>query len=243
GGSPWSAPARRATPRSTTTAGSAPPPPRAASITREGAPRGRLGRARPRRARPGGRDPGRPERERLGAGGGAGRFRRGHGPGAGTAGARLARGRAADPGLRLRAHPGPAAPGARLLLTQSDATAEQAAAVTGELRRIVAGMRLAQLHEPDEHPAQLVSKQLAAIAGGAQTLEGIAKAGVVLAQQFTQRGAAIVLQGIGPASGTLRIVAVSTAADSRLQGLVLPPAAPAVRAVTSGVPVVPRGAE
>src|SRR5439155_1747646 len=161
---------------------------------REGAPRGRLGRARPRRARPGGRDPGRPEREWLGAGGGAGRFRRGHGPGAGTAGARLARGRAADPGLRLRAYPGPAAPGAR-------------------------------------------------IAGGAQTLEGIAKAGVVLAQQFTQRGAVIVLQGIGPTSGTLRIVAVSTAADSRLQGLVLPPAAPAVRAVTSGVPVVSRGAE
>src|SRR5207244_11037144 len=88
----------------------------------------------------------------------------------------------------------------------------------------------------DEHPAQLVSKQLAAIAGGAQTLEGIAKAGVVLAQQFTQRGAAIVLQAIGPASGTLRIVAVSTAADSRLQGLVLPPAAPAGRAVTSGAP-------
>ena len=133
--------------------------------------------------------------------------------------------------------------GAGLLLPQSDATAEQAAAVTEELRRIVAGMRLARLHEPDEHPAQLVSKQLAAIAGGAQTLEGIAKAGVVLAQQFTQRGAAIVLQGTGPASGTLRIVAVSTAADSRLQGLVLPPAAPAVRAVTSGVPVVSRGAE
>src|SRR5207244_1444292 len=108
-----STPARRASPWSTSTTGSAPPPPRAASITRERAPRGRLGRARPRRARPGGRDPGRPERERLGAGGGAGRFCRGHGPGAGTAGARLARGRAADSGLRLRAHPGPAAPGAR----------------------------------------------------------------------------------------------------------------------------------
>ena len=50
--------------------------------------------------------------------------------------------------------------GAGLLLAQSDATAQQAAAVTEELRRIVAGMRLAQLHEPDEHPAQLVSKQL-----------------------------------------------------------------------------------
>src|SRR6266487_4671121 len=118
-----------------------------------------------------------------------------------------------------------------------------AAPVTEELRRVVAGMRLAGSHEAGEHPAQLVSKQLAAIAGGGQTLEGIAKAGVVLAQHFTQRGVAIVLQGIGPASGTLRIVAVSTAADSRLQGLVLPAAAPAARAITSGVPVVSRGAE
>src|SRR5204862_7561210 len=133
--------------------------------------------------------------------------------------------------------------GAGLLLPQPDATPHKAAAVTEELRRIVAGMRLARLHEPGEQPAQLVSKQLAAIAGGGQTLEGIAKAGVVLAQQFTQRGVAIVLQGIGPASGTLRIVAVSTAADSRLGGVVLPAAAPAVRTLTSGVPVVSRGAE
>jgi diguanylate cyclase (GGDEF)-like protein len=133
--------------------------------------------------------------------------------------------------------------GAGLLLSQPDATPENAAAVTEELRRIVASMRLARLHEPAGHPAQLVSKQLAAMAGGGQTLEGIAKAGVVLAQQFTQRGAVIVLQSIGPASGTLRIVAVSTAADSRLQGLVLPPGAPVVRAITSGLPVVSRGAE
>src|SRR5439155_1611720 len=127
--------------------------------------------------------------------------------------------------------------GAGLLLSQPDATPENAAAVTEELRRVVAGMRLARQQEPGEHSAQLVSKQLAAIAGSAQTLEGIAKAGVVLAQQFTHRGAAIVLQGLGPASGTLRIVAVSTAADSRLQGLVLPSAAPAVRAVACGVPL------
>jgi len=133
--------------------------------------------------------------------------------------------------------------GAGLLLPQADTTPERAALVTEELRRVVAGMRLAGSHEAGEHPAQLVSKQLAAIAGGAQTLEGIAKAGVELAQQLTQRGAAIVLQSIGPASGTLRIVAVSTAADSRLQGLVLPAAAPAARAITSGVPVVSRGAE
>ncbi len=133
--------------------------------------------------------------------------------------------------------------GAGLLLPPPDVPPEKAAAVTEELRRIVAGMRLARSHESAEHPAQLVSKQLAAIAGSAQTLEGIAKAGVLLAQQFTQRGAVIVLQGIGPATGTLRVVAVSTAADSRLQALLLPSTAPVVRAVTSGVPVVSRGAE
>src|SRR5439155_1591171 len=188
-----STPAPPASPSSTSTTGAAPPPPRAASITREGAPRGHLGRARPRRARPGRRDPGRPEREPLGAGRGAGRLSRGDRVGAGTAGAGVAGRGAARPAVRFRAYPGPAAPGAR--------------------------------------------------GSGGLGLEGIAKAGVVLAQQFTQRGAAIVLQGIGPASGTLRIVAVSTAADSRLQGLVLPPAAPAVRATTSAVPVVSRGAE
>src|SRR4029077_7192322 len=45
--------------------------------------------------------------------------------------------------------------GAGLLLSQSDATAEQAAAVTEELRRIVAGMRLAQPHHPAGPPAQV----------------------------------------------------------------------------------------
>src|SRR3989475_5127699 len=126
--------------------------------------------------------------------------------------------------------------GAGLLLPPPEATPEKAAAVTEELRRIVAGMRLARAHESGEHPAQLGSKQLAAIAGSAQTLEGIAKAGVLLAQQFTQRGAVIVLQGIGPGSGTLRVVAGSTAADNRLHGLVLPSAAPAGPAIASGGP-------
>ncbi|PYP93251.1 MAG: hypothetical protein DMD34_12515 [Gemmatimonadetes bacterium] len=133
--------------------------------------------------------------------------------------------------------------GAGLLLPQPDAAPASVAAVTEELRRIVASMRVAPIHASGDHPAQRVSKQLAAIAGSAQTLEGIAKAGVVLAQQFTQRGAAIVLQGVGANTGTLRIVAVSTAADSRLHGLVLSAGAPAVRAITAGVPVVTRGAE
>ncbi|HYT04456.1 MAG TPA: GGDEF domain-containing protein [Gemmatimonadales bacterium] len=133
--------------------------------------------------------------------------------------------------------------GAALLLAQPDADAPLAESVGDELRRLVAGMRLAQVQEEGERPTELVPKQLAAIAGGAQTLEGIAKAGVTLAQQLAQRGAAIVLPGSGPAAGEHRVVALSTAADSRLAGLTLPPDAPVVRAISAGVPVVSRGAE
>jgi len=133
--------------------------------------------------------------------------------------------------------------GAGLLLDQPDAAPQLAEAVVDELRRLVASMRLAQLQEPTEHPGQLVAKQLAAIASGAKTLEGIAKAGVELAQQFSQRGAAIVLHGVGPAAGGARVVAVSTAADGRIAGLTLPADAPVLRAVQSGVPVVTQGGE
>src|ERR1700747_2006413 len=62
---------------------------------------------------------------------------------------------------------------------------------TTELRRLVASMHLLGREQSADQPAQLVPKQLAAIAGGAQTLEGIAKAGVTLAQQLTERGFAI----------------------------------------------------
>ncbi len=133
--------------------------------------------------------------------------------------------------------------GAGLLLAQPDATPQIAEVVTDELRRLVAGIRLAQLHEPGEQPGQLVAKQLAAIAAGAQTLEGIAKAGVELAQQFSQRGVAIVLHGVGTAAAGPRVVAVSRAADSRLAGLTLTLDAPATRAIVSGVPVVAHGSE
>src|SRR2546429_5030604 len=91
--------------------------------------------------------------------------------------------------------------GAGLLLPSSDAGPREAGAVADELRRLVAGMRLAHLHEPGEQPGQVVSRQLAALAGGALTLEGIAKAGVELAHQVAQRGAAIVLPATGAASG------------------------------------------
>src|SRR5213078_1843042 len=42
--------------------------------------------------------------------------------------------------------------GAGLLLPPSDAGPREAGAVADELRRLVAGMRLAQLHEPGEQP-------------------------------------------------------------------------------------------
>lgn len=129
--------------------------------------------------------------------------------------------------------------GAGLLLSQTGAEAELTAAVAEELRRLVAGMRLA---EPDGRTerADSVAKQLALIAAGAQTLEGVAKAGVELAQQFAARGAAIVLRGPGEAPG-IRVIAVSSTADKRLSGLSVPDGAPASRAIHAAVQVVHQG--
>jgi len=88
----------------------------------------------------------------------------------------------------------------------------------------------------------LVSRQLAALAGGALTLDGIAKAGVEVAHQVAQRGAAIVLPAGGAASGG-RVVALSAGADGRLEKAPIPPDAPVMRAIHSGVPVASQGAE
>ncbi|HEU5321132.1 MAG TPA: diguanylate cyclase, partial [Methylomirabilota bacterium] len=133
--------------------------------------------------------------------------------------------------------------GAGLLLAQPDAAPALAEAVVEELRRLVATMRLAEPHEPGEAPGQLVARELAKIAGGAKTLDGIAKAGVEVAQQFAQRGAAVVLPGVGAAAGAARVVAVSSAADSRLAGVTLPAGAAALRALQLAVPVATQGAE
>jgi diguanylate cyclase (GGDEF)-like protein len=129
--------------------------------------------------------------------------------------------------------------GAGVLLAAREPEPQVAAAVD-ELRRLVAGMRLA---EPDLPEAQshLVARQLALVASGAQTLEGIARAAAELAQQLSQRGAVVVLREGGGDGG--EVIAVSTAADRRLAGLRLKPEAPAVRAVQTGLPVVSRGAE
>jgi len=133
--------------------------------------------------------------------------------------------------------------GAGLLLPPEDGATPVTERATDELRRLVASMRLVGQHQTADQPAQFVAKQLAAMAGGAQTLEGIAKAGVMLAQQLTERGAAIILQGLGSASAESRVVAVSKLADGRLDGLTLTADAPALRAIAARVPVASLGSE
>jgi diguanylate cyclase (GGDEF)-like protein len=141
--------------------------------------------------------------------------------------------------------------GAGLLLQEADPAAQVTEALVDELRRLVATMRLADEHQPSEQQGQLVAKRLADMAAGARTLEGVAKAAVELAQQFSQRGAAVVLPGSGSGGGgggggpaaAARVVAVSTAADSRLAGVALPADAPALRPLQTGIPVATHGAE
>ncbi len=134
--------------------------------------------------------------------------------------------------------------GAGLLLAQQEAAPGLPATVTDELRRLVASMRLAQLHEAGEQPGPLVARRLAAIAAGTTTLDGIAKAGVELAQQLARRGVAIVLSGVGVApGGAARVVALSGGVDPRLLQLPLTGNAPVLRAIQSGVPVATQGAD
>ncbi|HEX9670084.1 MAG TPA: GGDEF domain-containing protein [Thermoanaerobaculia bacterium] len=128
--------------------------------------------------------------------------------------------------------------GAGVLLGEGHA-AQQAA--VDDLRRLVAGMRLAERDVLDA-PAQLVARQLAvALSGaGAQTLEAVARAAAELAEQLSQRGAAIVLPQTG---GGAQVIAISPGADKRLAGLVLQPVAPAARAIEQGLPVVTQAGE
>jgi diguanylate cyclase (GGDEF)-like protein len=110
--------------------------------------------------------------------------------------------------------------------------------VAAALRRFVAGMRLAE-EQAATPRARILAARLSRIAGGAQTLAGIARAGVELAEQITQRGAALVLATEDGA----RVLVVSKAADRRLAGQVLSSEAPVVRTITTGVPIVTRGGE
>src|SRR5256884_3478442 len=126
--------------------------------------------------------------------------------------------------------------GAGLLLPRGDGGPQVAAAAAAELRRLVASMRLAQRHEPGEQPEQVVSRQLAALAGGALTLEGIAKAGVELAHQVAQRAAAIVLPAAGARSGG-RVVALSAGPGRGPPQPAGAPPAPGMAGGSSGGPL------
>jgi len=130
--------------------------------------------------------------------------------------------------------------GAGLVLGQTDASPELAESVGDDLRRLVAAMRLAELETVADW-GPLVAKQLALIAAGAQTLEGVARAGAELAQQLTQHGAVLLIQD--QASHEVEVLATSTVADRRLEGVVLRPDAPAVRAIESSLPVISSGPE
>jgi diguanylate cyclase (GGDEF)-like protein len=122
--------------------------------------------------------------------------------------------------------------GAGLLLPPDDAE-DRLVGVVEDLRRLIAGMRAAESRTP-EGQGQIVAQQLALGAAGAQTLEGIARAGAELAQQSAQRAAVIVVREDD--AGV--VIAVSSTADKRLAGLRLQPEAPVARAMQTGVPLV-----
>jgi diguanylate cyclase (GGDEF)-like protein len=128
--------------------------------------------------------------------------------------------------------------GAGLLLRGADHPEPVTDAAAAALRRFVAGMRLAE-EQAAAPRARILAARLSRIAGGTQTLEGIARAGAELAEQISQRGAAVVLA----AEESARVLVVSKTADRRLAGLVLSAEAPVVRTITTGVPIVTRGAE
>jgi diguanylate cyclase (GGDEF)-like protein len=128
--------------------------------------------------------------------------------------------------------------GAGLLLGGTDHAEAVTDAVAAALRRFVAGMRLAE-EQAAAPRARILAGRLSRIAGGVQTLEGIARAGAELAEQITQRGAALVLA----ADDSARVLVVSKAADRRLAGVALSSEAPVVRAIATGVPIVTRGGE
>jgi diguanylate cyclase (GGDEF)-like protein len=130
--------------------------------------------------------------------------------------------------------------GAGLLLVGQDPNSGATDAAARELRRLVAAMRLTEA-DAEGPRAQILARRLARVAGGAQTLEGIARAGVELAEQLAVRGAALVLAG--PLDGETRVLVVSSTADRRLTGLALRAEAPVARAIAAGVPVVARGGE
>jgi len=130
--------------------------------------------------------------------------------------------------------------GAGVLLADPDRSRAIADATALELRRFVAGMRLTEDQAAASRGgARVLAARLSRIASGAQTLEGIGRAGVELAEQLAQRRAALVL-----ATGdSARVLVVSGAADRRLVGQALATESPVARAIATGVPIATRGAE
>ena len=129
---------------------------------------------------------------------------------------------------------------AGVLLSRPDVAAGVVDDVTTDLRRLVAAMRIVELEVADED-GQLVARRLALQASGTQTLGGIARTGAELAQELSQRAAAIVVQDVD--GRELRVAGISSAADRRLLHAVLSPAAAVWRAVEVGLPVVTQGDE
>ncbi len=128
--------------------------------------------------------------------------------------------------------------GAGVLLTHVNAPVTMTDGAVGELRRVVAGMRLSEVEAAGGQGA-LLAKQLALIAAGAASMEGVARAGAQFAHELTRRGTAIVLRDSDQAP---KVVAVA-GADRRLEGLLLADDAPVSRAIDGGIPVVAAGGE
>jgi diguanylate cyclase (GGDEF)-like protein len=131
--------------------------------------------------------------------------------------------------------------GSALLLNGRGLDQERVTAAVDDLRRLLETMRLAERTALAGH-GQLVARQLALGIAGAQTIEGIARAGAELAQQLTQRGTAIVIRNVRDRD-TMQVLAVSTTADKRLAGRPLDREAPVCRAIQSGVPIVTASGE
>ena len=131
--------------------------------------------------------------------------------------------------------------GSALLLNGRGLDQERVTSAVADLRRLLETMRLAERTALGGH-GQLVARQLALGIAGAQTIEGIARAGAELAQQLAQRGTAVVIRNVRERD-TMQVLAVSTVADKRLAGRRLDPEAPVCRAIQSGVPIVTASGE
>lgn len=131
--------------------------------------------------------------------------------------------------------------GAALLLEDTGATDATIEAAVADLRRFIEAMREADV-QVAAGPGLMVARQLALGVGGAQTLEGVARAGVELAEHLTDRAAAVVMRS-GREQEAAQVIAVSPGADKRLVGRWLHADAPVSRALQGAVPIVTKGDE